>query len=140
MPTRRQEKVSRTIRNTVSEVIQNELSDPRVQGLVSITRVDTSPDLRNARVYLSMLGVGEKQQELSLQGIRHARGYIQSRLASRLTMKSCPTLSFFLDDSLKKGFEITQLIDRATSESSGRKDFQSELGGGEIPESQNEKQ
>ena len=116
MVKRRQEKVSRTIRNTVSEVIQKELSDPRIKGLISVTRVDTSADLRSARVYLSLLGIESAQQELSLRGIRHAGGYIQSRLAKCLSMKSCPTLSFYLDDSLKKGFLITRLIDAITAE------------------------
>ena len=110
MVKRRQEKVSRTIRNTVSEVIQKELSDPRIKGLISVTRVDTSADLRSARVYLSLLGIESAQQELSLRGIRHAGGYIQSRLAKCLSMKSCPTLSFYLDESLKKSLEIAQLI------------------------------
>jgi ribosome-binding factor A len=116
MATRRLEKVSRAIRTAVSEVIQNHLSDPRIQGLVTVTRVEPTPDLRTAKVFLSILGVNEQQQELSLKGIKHAHGYVQSYLAGQLTMKTCPSLRFYLDDSLKKSFAITQLLDQVTAE------------------------
>ena len=126
MATRRIEKVSRAIRSAVSEAIQLRLSDPRIQGLISVTRVEPSPDLRTARIYLSVVGVDEKQQELSLQGIRHAHGYIQSYLAERLTMKVCPSLQFELDTSLKKVFEITQILDELAAERVAREEMMSE--------------
>lgn len=126
MATRRIEKVSRAIRSAVSEAIQSHLSDPRIQGLISVTHVDPSPDLRSARVYLSVLGVDEKQQELSLRGIRHAHGYIQSYLAEQLTMKVCPSLYFELDASLKKGFEITRILDELAAERAEREETMSE--------------
>lgn len=116
MATRRVEKVARMIRTAVSEVIQNRLSDPRIQGLVTVTRVEPAPDLRTARVYLSVLGVSEQQQELSLRGIRHAHGYVQSYLASQMATKNCPTLRFYLDDSLKKGLAVAQLIEQVKAE------------------------
>ncbi len=126
MATRRIEKVSRAIRSAVSEAIQLRLSDPRIQGLISVTRVEPSPDLRNARIYLSVLGVDAKQQNLSLKGIRHAHGYIQSYLAEQLTMKVCPSLHFELDSSLKKGFEITQILDELAAERAEREEMKSE--------------
>lgn len=120
MTTRRVEKVSRAIRAAVSEAIQHRLSDPRIQGLISVTRVEPSPDLRTARVYLSILGVDEKQQELGLSGIRHAHGYIQSYLAEQLTMKLCPALHFELDSSFKKGLAISRILDDLASERAER--------------------
>lgn len=120
MSSRRTEKTSRIIRETVSDAIQSQLSDPRIRGLISVTRVETSADLMRARVYLSMLGLDAKGQELSIRGIRHAKGYIQGRLASRLTTRNCPTLSFFADDSLKQGFAVTKLIDEITAERQAR--------------------
>ena len=116
MPTRRIEKVARAIRNTVSDVIQTRLNDPRIQGIITVTRVDAAPDLRSARVYLSIMGVDPKQQELSLRGIKHAQGFIQTALAKKLTMKSCPTLASYIDDSLKRGFDVVQLINQVTAE------------------------
>lgn len=113
---RRLEKVSRTIRDTVSGVIQNQLSDPRIRGLVSITRLKVAADFSTAQIYLSILGVETKQQELSVQAIQHAAGFIQSHLASVLSTRSCPTLSFTLDDSLKKGSEVLNIINRLAEE------------------------
>lgn len=116
MASRRMERVSRTLQAVLSQVIQNHLSDPRVRGLISVTRVSLACDLRSARVYLSVLGVDEKQQQLSLRGIRHARGHIQHLLGRQVSLKTCPQLHFYLDDSLKKGFEMVQLIDRVAAE------------------------
>lgn len=116
MSVRRLEKVSRLIRNSVSEVIQGQISDPRIRGLISVTRVEPSADLRYARVYLSVLGVSRHEQALTLKGVQHAAGFVQSRLSRRLAMKTCPTLQFFLDDSLKKGSQITKLLDQIAAE------------------------
>ena len=116
MASHRLEKVARRIQATVGEVIQNKLSDPRIKGLISVTRVDPAPDLRSARVYISILGVDETQQQLSLRGIEHARGHIQHLLAQQVAFKMCPTLQFYLDESLKKGFKIVQLLDELSAE------------------------
>jgi len=116
MASHRLEKVARSIQATVGEVIQNQLSDPRIKGLISVTRVDPAPDLRSARVYISILGVDENQQQLSLRGIEHARGHIQHLLARQVAFKMCPTLQFYLDESLKKGFKIIQLLDELSAE------------------------
>jgi len=112
---RRLEKITRTIRDTVSGVIQNQLADPRLRGLISVTRVQVVADLSMARVYLSVLGATPDQQQLDLQAIQHAAGFIQSRLASVLTTRTCPILKFILDDSLKKGADILRLIDEVST-------------------------
>ena len=116
MPSRRLEKVSKIVMETVSDVLQNRLADPRVGGMVSVTRVELAPDLRNANVFLSVLGLEEKQQKLCVQAVQHAHGFVQSQLARRLAMKTCPKLKFELDDSLKKGFDIMRLIDQVAAE------------------------
>ncbi|MBN2378085.1 MAG: 30S ribosome-binding factor RbfA [Sedimentisphaerales bacterium] len=116
MVSRRLEKVSQGIKTAVSEIIQSRLNDPRVTGIISVTRVECSTDLRRARVFLSIIGVEGKQRDLSFSGVRSAVGYIQSHLAKRLSMKVCPTLQFELDDSLQKGFEISRLIDQVSAE------------------------
>jgi len=113
---RRLEKVSRTIRDTVSEVIQNQLSDPRIRGLISVTRVKVAADFSTAHIYLSIIGIDTKQQQLSTQAIQHAAGFIQSRLASVLSTRSCPILNFTLDDSLKKGSEVLNIINQLAAE------------------------
>ena len=116
MQPRRLDMIGRVIRDTVSDVIQNRLSDPRITGMISVTRVEPAGDLRSAKIHLSVLGVDDKHQELSLRGIRHASGRIQRHLAQKLVIRTCPILSFHLDDSLKKEYEITKLIDQAAAE------------------------
>ena len=120
MASRRLEKVSKMIRSTISEVIREHISDPRVKGMISVTRVDPAPDLRSAKVYLSILGVDETQEQLSFKGIQSASGYIRTCLSQRMTMKMCPALDFYLDKGLKKSFETMQLINQVSQEISDR--------------------
>ena len=77
-----------------------------------MTRVESAPDLRSAKVYLSILGGNEKKDRLSILAIQHASGFIQSKLAGKLAMKTCPTLKFLLDEALKEGCKIAQLIEQ----------------------------
>lgn len=137
MASRRLEKVSHIILSTVGSVIQNQLSDPRIQGLVSITRIELSPDMRNARVYLSVAGVDETKQELCLRAIEHANGFIQRKLGNVLQTKVCPTLHFHLDNSIKKGAQISQLLDQIAEENLQRQCQTNEHE--ELTESDNER-
>lgn len=113
MATRRQEKVARIIKEAVSNAIAHHLSDPRIEGLVSVTNVDVAPNMRKADVYLSILGSNEAGQNKTFAAIEHARSRIQSLLASELTTKFCPVLHFYIDEKFKKTLEIMRLIDEA---------------------------
>ena len=134
MSSRRLEKVSRVVQSTVSEVLQSRISDPRVRGLISVTRVELSADLRIARVHLSILGLEETQQELCFKGICYARGFIRSCLSNRLTMKTCPSLNFYLDGSLKQSLKTMQIIDQVSAESAKRQESQGALTEGDNEE------
>jgi ribosome-binding factor A len=116
MSTRRQEKVARAVKEAVSEVISNHLSDPRIEGLVSVTRVGMAADLRTADVYVSILGKDDAAQSKTFTAITHARSRIQALLADRLRSKFCPVLRFHKDEKLKKTLETMRLIDKAASE------------------------
>ncbi len=116
MPTRRQEKVARLVKESVSDAIANHLSDPRIEGLVSVTRVEVTPDLRRASVYVSILGASEAAQSKTYAAIEHARGRIQALLARKLQMRFCPVLRLYQDDKFKKTLETLRLIDQAASE------------------------
>ena len=83
MPTRRQEKVARVIKEVVSDAIANHLNDPRIEGFVSVTRVDIAADLRNADVYLSIFATGDTKQNRTFTAITHAKSRIQSLLAAK---------------------------------------------------------
>jgi ribosome-binding factor A len=116
MPTRRREKVARVVKEAVSDAIANRLSDPRIEGLVSITRVEIAPDLRQANVYLSIFGKSEAAQNKTYAAIAHARRRIQSLVAGKLQMRFCPVLHFYRDEQFKKTLEILNLIDQAAGE------------------------
>jgi ribosome-binding factor A len=116
MPTRRQEKVARAIKEAVSDAIANHLNDPRIEGFVSVTRVDVAADLRVADVYLSIFGKDEAAQNKTYAAITHARSRIQSLLAGELQCKFCPVLRFQRDEKFKKILETIRLIDETARE------------------------
>jgi len=116
MASRRQEKVARVIRQVVSDAIARHLSDPRIEGFVSITHVDMSPDLRNAEVYLSVFGKDASAQNKTFLAIDHAKAHIRAMVAGRLQSKFCPVLRFHKDEQFKKTLEIMRLIDQAADE------------------------
>ena len=116
MPTRRQEKVARVVKEAVSDAIANHLGDPRIEGLVSVTRVEMAPDLRHADVYISILGKDDAAQNRTFAAITHARSRIQSLVAGRVQSKFCPVLGFHKDEKFKKTLETMKLIDQAVSE------------------------
>jgi ribosome-binding factor A len=116
MATRRQEKVARVVKEAVSDAITHHLNDPRIEGVVSVTKVDVAPDMRNADVYVSIFGKDEAGQNKTFAAIEHARSRVQSFLASRVHSKFCPVLHFHRDDEFKKTLETMRLIDQAAKE------------------------
>jgi ribosome-binding factor A len=96
------------VKEVLSEGI-GELKDPRI-GFVTVTGVRTSPDLRQARVFVSVLG-SERKREQSLAGLAAAHGVLQARVARELRLKRTPQLTFEYDPSVERGVRMTQLID-----------------------------
>jgi ribosome-binding factor A len=111
--TDRMRRVNAAVREVLSETV-GELKDPRI-GFVTVTGVETSPDLRTARVYVSVLG-SEKKRERTLAGLEAAHGVLQARIARELRMKRTPQLTFEYDDSVERGVRISQLIDELAPE------------------------
>ena len=104
----RMRRVNESVRQVLAEAV-GDLKDPRI-GLVTVTGVVTSPDLRHATVYVSVLG-SERKRERSLAGLEAAHGLLQGRLARELRLKRTPQLSFEYDPSVERGVRMTQLID-----------------------------
>ncbi len=102
-------RVNEAIREILGDAITTELKDPRI-GFVTVTEVDTSPDLRAARVYVSVLGSPE-ERESSLAGLRSSHGVLQSKIASGMRLKRTPTLTFEYDESVDRGARISRLLD-----------------------------
>lgn len=108
---RRTERLSSLIRRIVAQEIETGLSDPRIATMMSVTRVEVSRDLGYVKVYVSVMG-DETAARLSFAGLEHATGHIQTALARQLTLRQCPRLRFIQDESLKKSFELIQMIER----------------------------
>ncbi len=111
----RMRRVDEAVRHVIGDALAGELKDPRV-GFVTVTDVKTSPDLRQARVYVSVLGDGggpsePEQREATLAGLRSAHGYLQGRVAHELRLKRTPTLEFFYDETTDRAMRIEALID-----------------------------
>ena len=109
MSTDRMRRVNEAVREVLSSRISEGFNDPRI-GFVTVTAVDTSPDLRQARVHVSVLG-GTEERERTLAGLAAAHGLLQQAIARELRMKRTPTLSFFYDESIDRGMRITELLD-----------------------------
>jgi ribosome-binding factor A len=105
----RMRRINEVLREVVGAAISSELSDPRI-GFVTVTSVETSPDLRTAKVFVSVLG-DEEEREATLSGLRAAHGVIQSRIAAETRMKRTPTLTFHYDDTVERGVRISELLE-----------------------------
>jgi ribosome-binding factor A len=110
MTAERMRRVDEAMREVLSAAITTELKDPRV-GFVTVTAVETSPDLRHARVFVSVLGEDAVRRR-SLEGLRSAHGYLQRRVAGELRLKHTPTLEFAYDDTADRGERISELLER----------------------------
>jgi ribosome-binding factor A len=104
----RMRRVNEAVREVLSVRIAEGLKDPRI-GFVTVTSVDTNPDLRHARVYVSVLG-DEQERAETLAGLASAHGVLQHSIASELRMKRTPTIEFVFDESIDRGMRITELL------------------------------
>ena len=102
-------RVDEAMREVLSGAITSEIKAPRV-GFVTVTAVETSPDLRHARVYVSVLG-NEPERERSMAALRSAHGFLQRRISHELTLKNTPTLDFLYDDSVDRSLRIQALLE-----------------------------
>ncbi len=108
MTSRRALKAAEAIREVVSMAILTEIKDPRVRD-VTVTYVEVSPDLRYAKVHVSVMG-DEARQNLSLRGLRHAAGFLQSKVARRIETRYTPKLEFLLDQGVKRSIEVARIL------------------------------
>jgi ribosome-binding factor A len=110
MGSERMRRVDEAVRQVLADALAHELKDPRI-GFVTVTDVNTSPDLRHARVFVSVLGEAE-QRDATLDGLRSAHGHLQRRIARELKLKHTPTLEFSYDDTTDRAMRVGELIER----------------------------
>ncbi len=108
MKSHRLARVSEVVREVAAEAILFELKDPRVKN-VTVTRAEVAADLQHAKVFVSVMG-SEREQNLTMHGLQSAAGFVQSKLAKRLTTRYVPHVTFVLDLGVKKSIEIARII------------------------------
>lgn len=117
MSSRRALKAAEAIRQVVGTAILTDLRDPRIEN-VTVTRVEVSPDLRNGRVYVSVMG-NDAKQKLALKGLESSAGFLQSKVSDRIDTRYTPRLVFKLDDGVKKSIEIAKMLAEVLPEEEG---------------------
>jgi ribosome-binding factor A len=114
--TRRQRKIESLIRQELSELIKQQVKDPRLRGLITVTEVCISPDLKHATVFISTLS---SEGEV-LQGLSSASGFLRRELGKRVLLRNIPELSFERDDSIERGTHLLRLFEQLSTESTDR--------------------
>jgi ribosome-binding factor A len=114
--TTRQEKVEELLKVEISDIVQKEMRDPRL-GFVTLTDVEVSPDLRHARVFVSVMG-DEEQQEVSLKTLDRASGFIRGELGKRVRMRVLPEVEFRIDISIERAARIFELLQQIKGDES----------------------
>ena len=112
---RRTERLGSTIRQELATIIQRELSDPRLTGMPSITRVKVAEDLSTADVFVTVMGT-PGQQTAALNALRHSAGLMRTRLTRDLSLRQAPFLKFHMDEDLKKELELLNLLEQIAQE------------------------
>ena len=107
--TRRIDRINVILRQEISQILAADLRDPRLASMVSVTRVDTSPDVSKAEVYVSVYGDGTEKKG-TLRALKSAAGFIRRNMRHKITLRTLPSLEFYLDDSIERGSEILDMI------------------------------
>jgi ribosome-binding factor A len=107
------ERVNTLIRREVSELIQHELRDPRIDEFITVTEVDTTPDLKHAKIYISSMS-GQQEEQKILGVLNSAAGFLRTALANKIRIRYTPELHFVWDNSIEHGDRIMRLIDEVT--------------------------
>jgi len=111
---RRTERLNKVIKQEISSLLEREVNDPRLSHLISVTQVSLSPDLKYAKIFVSILG-SETNKTETLAGFNAASGFLRKELASHLRLRYAPQLSFYYDDSIERGASLLKLIGQVSN-------------------------
>lgn len=112
---RRTQRLNDLIRDELANLLLRQVKDPRLEGLITITAVELTPDLKTAKVFVSVLGGGEDKSQV-LHGFQAASGYLRRELGHRISLRRVPELAFFQDDSIERGVHLLHLIQEVSKE------------------------
>ena len=119
----RNERIAEEIKKVISQIISNDLKDPRIDGLISVTKVDVTKDLRHATIFISFYG-DKTKKDSNFEVIKNAKGYIRRELASRIRMKYIPEISFKMDESIEYAIRINKLLEEVKVQDQAEKEGQ----------------
>lgn len=106
-------RINGEVQKVLADIIRGQIKDPRISPVTSVVAVEVSPDLKNAKVWISTLG-DEKAQEDTLAGLKSAEGYIRNQLAKEINLRNTPQITFVMDQSIAYGVSMTRKIDEVT--------------------------
>ncbi len=112
---RRLRQINHLIQRELSDLLTREVNDPRLKGIISITEVEVSADLRQAKVFISILG-SEEEREQAFAGLISASGFLRQKLGERLSLRYTPELRFQRDNSIERGSHLLHLMEKLAQE------------------------
>ncbi len=112
----RKEKINEQLKRELSELIVKEIKDPRIRGFITITKVDVSGDMQHAKVYVTIFGISEKDKKKCFKGLKSSGNYLQYLLLKRLRLRYVPVFEFIYDESISRGFDIIEKLDKIKAE------------------------
>lgn len=112
---RRTDRLNEVFKREISKLLEREVNDPRLSNFISVTRVDTSPDLRNAKVFVSVLGEESSKLEV-IEGFNTASNYLRRKLSACIRLRVIPHLSFHYDDSIEQGARVLKVLDQVSGD------------------------
>ena len=112
---RRTDRLSEVFKREISRLLEREVNDPRLGNIISLTRVEISHDLRNAKVYVSVLGEESSKLEV-IEGFNTASNYLRRKLSASIRLRIIPHLNFYYDDSIEQGAKVLKVLDQVNSD------------------------
>lgn len=106
-------RISEEVKKEVSDIIMNDLKDPRISGMISVTKAVVTKDMRYAKIYISVLNDGEEKKNI-LQGLKNAAGFIRKEVGQRISLRYTPEIIFELDNSIEYGIKISKILKEIT--------------------------
>lgn len=117
----RLDKMNELVKRELSDLILKDLKDPRIKGLITVTKVEIAPDLKTAKIFISIFGVNEEDKKKAFIGLNNSSSFLKYKLMKNLELKYTPELFFKEDDSLEKGFYIIEKLNKLNNAEKNKK-------------------
>lgn len=125
MNNKRLGRISEEVKRVISEIIANNIKDPRVNSMTTVTKVEVTRDLRFAKIYISVLG-DEKAKQETILGLDNAKGFIRREISNKIDLRYAPEPMFYLDESIEQGIYMSRLIDEVNKNTNIQKENEDE--------------